>query len=385
MFRPQKKSPLRSAVRPIRIFITMVVSVVLACGSLFLGPQGDDHFAGISPIREARANSNYANLASSAFSFNLSASTADLITSNNDWSNVPSIEGYAGLNLTATHGVDPQTILGTEFAGNALPANPRNVAANKGNPNAFNAGGIAEFDSGPYISLGLQGNTNNNPYLVLYLNTLNRPIVSVSYQVTDIDGGSNNAVTQVALQFRVGNTGPFINIPAGYIADATLGPNQAGLVTSKLVDLPAAAGNQPMVQVRIITTNAADTNGSSTPDEWVGINNIAVTALAPTSGRVDVGGRIFGSDERPVEGAAVTLTDGFGSARTVRSNNFGYYRFTGITAGQTYVIGVRSKRYVFDTMVVTVVVDLSDLDLWAVGGGQIISTNKDSEKAPTIK
>ena len=76
----------------------------------------------------------------------------------------------------------------------------------------------------------------------------------------------------MALQYRVGSTGNYTNIPAAFVADASSGPNLATLVTPVSVTLPAACENQPLVQLRIITTNAV---GS---DEWIGVDDINVTA-----------------------------------------------------------------------------------------------------------
>ena len=59
------------------------------------------------------------------------------------------------------------------------------------------------------------------------------------------------------------------------MADATNGPSDATLVTPVSVTLPTAANNQPVVQLRVIT---ADANG---PDEWVGIDDIAITGVPP--------------------------------------------------------------------------------------------------------
>ena len=42
------------------------------------------------------------------------------------------------------------------------------------------------------------------------------------------------------------------------------------------VTLPAACNNQPLVQIRVMTTNAAGN------DEWVGVDNISVTGNATT-------------------------------------------------------------------------------------------------------
>jgi hypothetical protein len=111
---------------------------------------------------------------------------------------------------------------------------------------------------------------------VMHLDTTGHVAVNVAYNLRDIDGSSADAAQQVALQYRVGSDGSFTNLPAGYVADATE-PSSATLVTPVSVPLPAAADNQPLVQVRVITTNA------SGPDEWVGVDDISVTA-APAPG-----------------------------------------------------------------------------------------------------
>jgi hypothetical protein len=85
-----------------------------------------------------RANSTYTSLSAGSLAFNLTAASTNLISSNDNWSGVPSVEGYFGENLTASQGVDPQTVLNTEFASDTLPNSPTNVSANKGNPSAFN-------------------------------------------------------------------------------------------------------------------------------------------------------------------------------------------------------------------------------------------------------
>jgi hypothetical protein len=173
--------------------------------------------SGLSLATPASATSIYYSFTGGNLSFSITPSTVNLISSNDNWTNVPSVEGYMGQNLTATHGIDPQTVLGTEFAGNALPSvGDTQVNANKGNPSAYNAGGVTEFDTGTYLSMGFQGNVQANPYLVFYLDTTGRSSVTISYDVTDIDGGSNNAVSPIALQYRIGETGNFTNLPDGY-------------------------------------------------------------------------------------------------------------------------------------------------------------------------
>ena len=299
-----------------------------------------------SIIPTVGATSVYANLASSNLTLNITPATTNLITTNDNWSGVASVEGYEGKNLTATHGIDPQTVLGTEFAGNALPSTPTQVSANKSNPSAFNAGGVAEFDSGTYLAIGFQGAVQANPYLVFYLNTTGRSSITMSYTATDIDDGSNDAVSPLALQYRIGETGNFINLPAGFITDATDGGG-AGRSTSKSVTLPADAANKPKVQVRLITTNAANAAGSSTPDEWIGINNITVSSQAPSA----AGGSITGtlrSGSNLMANTLVVLIDTNSNAKSfTRTDADGNYTFDEQETGRSYIVQPLSSKYAF--------------------------------------
>lgn len=301
-----------------------------------------------SPLRSVGANSTYANLASGAFTLNLTPATANLITSNNDWTGVPSAEGYCGSGLTSTFGIDPQTVLTAEFQSGSLPTTASTcVAANKGNPSAFNAGGHAEFDTGTYLAYGLQGNVQSRaPYLTFYVNTTGRYSIRFSFDAIDIDAGSNNAVTQVAVQYRVGETGNFTNIPAAFIADAT-DPSVAGRKTSRDILLPTAIENQPKVQIRIITTDAAGPDGLSSPDEWLGINNVTIGSLAPSAAGVSVGGRVLTAQGRGISKASITMWDDLGNARRAITNPFGYYRFQDVEVGRTYIFEISGKRYIF--------------------------------------
>ena len=120
--------------------------------------------------------------------------------------------------------------------------------------------------------MALQGSaTAAAPHLVLSLDTRGRSGVTVRYRLRDVDAASiANAVQPVALQYRVGSSGDFTPVPGGLVADATTGPGQATLVTPVAAVLPAAADDQPLVQLRILTTNALG------QDEWVGVDDIEV-------------------------------------------------------------------------------------------------------------
>ena len=193
-----------------------------------------------------------------------------LITVNDSWAGVPGVQGFLGQNITTTTGVDPQTLLTTSALDLDLDVN-----ANQTNPSTFTSGGVAEFDAlaDPTIALNGSG-TADAPYILLTLQTTGLSSIRVAYTLRDLDASIDNAVQPVALQFRVGSTGLFTNVPAAFVADATTGPSLATQVTPVSVLLPPAADGQPELQVRIITSNAVGN------DEWVGVDGIGVTAEA---------------------------------------------------------------------------------------------------------
>ncbi|MCU0456750.1 MAG: Ig-like domain-containing protein, partial [Bacteroidales bacterium] len=196
-------------------------------------------------------------------SFSQDWSNTGLLTVSDTWSAVPSIIGYRGDNGTATTGVDPQTVV----ADLSLVID---VNVDQTDGGTYTTGGVTEFHlTDPVVGLTGSG-TADAPNIVLYINTTNCSNIKVKYDLRDLDGSADNAVQAFALQYRIGNTGDYTNIPAGFVADATTGPSLATLVTPVNVELPAACNNQAQVQIRIITTNA---NGN---DEYVGIDNIVV-------------------------------------------------------------------------------------------------------------
>jgi predicted extracellular nuclease len=213
-----------------------------------------------------------ANNVAQTLPFSQNWTNAGLITADDNWNNMPGIVGYRGDGLALGTGVNPQTIVvdGTNT--------PVDVNANETNPNALDTGGVAEFDGIANRTIALQGSgTADAPFIIINLNTTGLTNIKVAYQLRDIDGSADNAVQPVALQYRLGNSGNFTNLPAGFVVDATTGPNLATQVTDVNVTLPAAADNLPIVQVRIITTNAAN------DDEWVGIDDIRITGTPISS------------------------------------------------------------------------------------------------------
>ncbi len=217
-----------------------------------------------------------------------------LITTNDDWANVPSIIGYLGDDITTSSPVDPQTLTGDGIGS-------IDVTANQTNPNTLTSGGVAEFElTNPTVAFQGSG-TADAPNLVLHLDATGRKDVVVSYTLRDIDGSIDNAIQQVALQYRIGSTGTWTNVPSAFVTDATTGPSLATATSPVSVTLPSAVNDQSQVQVRIITANAT---GS---DEWVGIDDIAVSSSSLATPGISV--TQSGGMTNVTEGGAVDTFD----------------------------------------------------------------------------
>ena len=224
-------------------------------------------------VSVAAASSAVADNTPQALPFYQDWTDINLITVNDIWTDVPGVVGYRGDGLVGATGVDPQTILAD---GTTTPVD---VNANQTLPNTFGTGGVTEFQiANPVVALSGSG-TARAPFILINLDTTGSSQITISALLRDIDGSADNAAQPIAMHYRIGNTGNFTNVPAAFVSDASSGPSLATLVTSLTVELPEDADNQPLVQIRFMTSDAV---GS---DEWIGIDNITIT-----SGLVDADG-----------------------------------------------------------------------------------------------
>ena len=209
----------------------------------------------------------------------------NLITMDDTWSvsSALGVRGYSGSDIVAPAGTDARTIL--------AESTMLNVRANQTNPNTLVPGGVAEFEiTNPTIAIK-GSDTANAPYVNFLVDSRGLSNVRFRCNIRDLDG-TNNAVQQVAVQYRLDEMGPFTDVPAGYIADAT-DPGTATRVTPIDVTLPSDANNITFLEVRVLTVNAVGN------DEWIGVDDVVVTG-SPT---------VFSSDCTPT--TAVTEGDLF--------------------------------------------------------------------------
>jgi 5'-nucleotidase len=196
-----------------------------------------------------------------AFPYSQPWSNGGLITATDNWSGVTGVQGYRGDDLITATGVNPQTVVADGSA------SPTNVIANSSVTST--TGGIHEIDG---QTIAMQGSgTADIPHLVFRLDLSGQTGTSFAFDALDLDASADNAIQQIAVQYRVGASGNYTDLPLGFIEDATTA-SAASQVTSRDVSLPAAVDGQADVFVRVVTTNAAGN------DELVGIDNIVVSS-----------------------------------------------------------------------------------------------------------
>lgn len=119
------------------------------------------------------------------------------------------------------------------------------------------------------------------------------------------------------------------------------------------------------VRLRFRTTVTANLAGPGQLE----IDGVSVQSpgLIPTAANVSVGGRVLTAEGAGIARAFVTLTDSAGNTRTSGTNSFGYYRFDEVRAGDTYILTVNNKKYLFaeSPRVVSVQENLADVDFIA--------------------
>ncbi len=182
--------------------------------------------------------------------------------------------------------------------------------------------------------------------------------------------------------------GNLIGDPVGFPAGTFNQTNDATGVDPMLGALADNGGNvtthslmpnSPAINTGI-NANAVDPFDNSplaTDARGAGFNRIsggtvdkgAFETLSPTAASVTVSGRVI-VGKRGVALATVYLTDQYGVTLTSTTDSFGYYHFENVQAGETYIINVLSKGYIFTPQVITVTDQTDELNFVLSGKGK---------------
>jgi len=203
-------------------------------------------------------------------------------------------------------------------------------------PPAFTAAPVAG------VSVSINNATTTQQYFQFQLNNVaSFSSYMVFFQAQRSSTGPPNGVLQYSLD---GVT--FVD--AGTFAV----PTTFGAFTFDLSGI-AALNNQPTVFFRVAASGASGTTGTFR------IDNFQVQAIEPTAAGATIGGRITSTNGRGIRNVRVMLTGGsLIEPIYATSTSFGYYQFPQVPSGETYVLQILSKKYVFDSS--SIVINLTE-------------------------
>ncbi len=161
----------------------------------------------------------------------------------------------------------------------------------------------------------------------------------------------NNGATWTLLGTAMNSFAPLIEEGENQFA-----PNASGYT---LTGQNIPTGQNVLIRARGVYRTGYFSGSETTEDK---VRNVFL--LAPLAANVSISGRVTANGVS-VRNAVVRLTTATGTTRTVRTSAFGYYRFDDVEVGETYVVSVNHKRYLFASQVVSVTEDLTELNFTA--------------------
>lgn len=180
-------------------------------------------------------------------------------------------------------------------------------------------------------------------------------------------GGSRFCNTLVAGQIRCSINNFPDNNPASdtdQIGEIAAGNNQLLVRITFTVVSNAPGGATPLTLSNLGASN--DLAQSLTP---ITATNGTVEILGPTAAAATISGRVLTAQGRGITNSIISLTNpATGEVLVARSRAFGYYSFKNAAVGQTYILTITSKRFVFNpnSLVINLTGDLTNTDFIAL-------------------
>ncbi len=267
--------------------------------------------------------------------------------------------GAAGENLTAAVGIEGNVQTGISISNNILS----NQITGGVSGATFHV--VVQL---PYTTIASSRNLsiNNNAYYVgssIYSLLAKRGDIALPdsadlYSLSNFDPNSTTPATNFRnLTSRLGNTSNDNASFATTSAPRFVSDSDLHIPTAYMTQLESGGAD-----VGVLEDIDGDAR-TTTPD--IGADEITAPSAAPAT----LSGRVVSSGLRPLNGARITIIGGnLIQPRSVMVNGFGYYRFEGLEAGQTYIVSVSARGAVFadPIRVVSLDTDLTGLDFYAL-------------------
>jgi CSLREA domain-containing protein len=247
-------------------------------------------------------------------------------------------------------GAGALTINGTLYMRNSTIANNRSVTSMTGSGLYCGAASTCNLGNNVFSD----NVAANGPDLFVEPGGI---IQSVGGNLVEDLTGYNNAA------FNQPNDNLGIDPVLGALAD------NGGNVTTQALGVGSPAAN------RGVNANAADPFSSlplPTDARGIGfprmngtVDKGAFESLAPSAAPADISGHVM-VGKSGLANAIVTITDQHGQSRSVKTGTFGMFKFDDLDSGKTYIIAVLSKRYQFQSQVIELNDNISDLTFQAI-------------------
>ncbi|MBP7416689.1 MAG: carboxypeptidase regulatory-like domain-containing protein [Pyrinomonadaceae bacterium] len=105
----------------------------------------------------------------------------------------------------------------------------------------------------------------------------------------------------------------------------------------------------------------ADNDGNDGSGDQTYVRSVVIPPIT-TASLVEISGRVLTPEGRGLTNARVTITGPNGVRLTTLTTRFGSFRLVDVEVGASYVIDVSSRRYHFDSRVVQVMDNMTDID-----------------------
>jgi len=205
------------------------------------------------------------------------------------------------------------------------------------------------------IRVNAVGNESEYGFIISYdSSVLSMPVIGAGNAGASVR--SCNIATAGTINCSVGgfpNNNPTSSDPG--IGEIAAGNNQILITVTFTIAANATPGTTSLTLSNV--NASSDTPQLFTPTA----TNGTVTILAPTAANVSLSGRVSNGQGKAVAKAQLTMTNSQGEKFYARSSSFGYFKFTDVQAGETYIITVKSKQYTFAPQVVNAGQDVTDI------------------------